>query len=252
MTDKHFVYGIHAVTSLLRSSPQRVEKLLVDAKRQDFKIKQILQQAQLAKLPVELLSRDALDRQFKEILHQGVLAICNPLEPLSEKLIPSLIDNLTHPALIMVLDSIQDPHNLGACLRTAEATGVDFVITPKRGSVGLTPTVGKVASGAAEMMSFIQVTNLARTLALMRDKGIWIYGTVIESEQTIYHTDLTSPTALIFGSEEKGLRRLTRHACDGLISIPMLGVVSSLNVSVSAGVCLYEAIRQRHLQNKQP
>ena len=250
MADEHFVYGIHAVASLLKASPQRVKKLLVSAKRHDFRIQQILQQAQLAELPVEFLSHqafDLLDCQFKNNVHQGVLAICSPLPSFSEKSIPNLLDQLKHPALIMVLDSIQDPHNLGACLRTAEAFGVDFVIAPKRGAAGLTPTVCKVASGAAEMIPFVQVTNLARTLAAIRKQGIWVYGTVIEARQAINQTALTGPLALVFGSEAKGLRRLTIASCDLLISIPLLGTVGSLNVSVCAGVCLFEARRQRQL-----
>jgi 23S rRNA (guanosine2251-2'-O)-methyltransferase len=156
-----------------------------------------------------------------------------------------MLDALTVPAFLLVLDGVQDPHNLGACLRSADAAGVHAVIAPKDKSVGLTPTVVKVASGAAESVPFIQVTNLARTLRSLKDRNIWIYGAAAEADQTLYQAKLTGSIALVLGAEGSGLRRLTREHCDGLLTIPMRGSVSSLNVSVATGIFLFEALRQR-------
>jgi 23S rRNA (guanosine2251-2'-O)-methyltransferase len=179
-------------------------------------------------------------------VHQGVAALCQWRDTVKdEAFLNKLLTNLDHPALILVLDEVTDPHNLGACLRTADAAGVDAVIVPKDNSATLNMTVRKVASGAAEKVNLVAVTNLARTLAGLQERGIWISGTAGEADHSVYQADFTGPVAIVMGSEGKGLRRLTREHCDYLISIPMAGVVSSLNVSVAAGVCLFEAVRQR-------
>ncbi|MDP1757582.1 MAG: 23S rRNA (guanosine(2251)-2'-O)-methyltransferase RlmB, partial [Pseudohongiella sp.] len=179
-------------------------------------------------------------------VHQGVAALCQYRDTVKdEAFLTKLLDNLDHPPLILVLDEVTDPHNLGACLRTADAAGADAVIVPKDNSATMNMTVRKVASGAAEKVNLVAVTNLARTLAALQQRGIWISGTAGEADHSLYQADLTGPVAIVMGSEGKGLRRLTREHCDYLISIPMAGVVSSLNVSVAAGVCLFEAVRQR-------
>jgi 23S rRNA (guanosine2251-2'-O)-methyltransferase len=156
-----------------------------------------------------------------------------------------MLDGLDHPPLLLILDGVTDPHNLGACLRTADAAGVDAVIAPKDNSAPLNATVRKVACGAAEVVPYIQVTNLARTMKDIQGRGIWITGTAGEAEQSVYQANLTGPVALVMGAEGKGMRRLTRENCDYLINLPMAGSVSSLNVSVATGVCLFEAVRQR-------
>jgi 23S rRNA (guanosine2251-2'-O)-methyltransferase len=164
---------------------------------------------------------------------------------IGENELPEFLDALPHPAFLLILDGIQDPHNLGACLRTADAAGVDAVILPRDRSAPLNATVRKVACGAAEFVPVVRVTNLARIMRAIRDRGIWVYGAAGEAESTLYQTDLSGPLALVLGGEGKGLRRLTREHCDGLVSIPLDGSVSSLNVSVATGVCLFEARRQR-------
>src|SRR5690606_24621004 len=177
--------------------------------------------------------------------HQGVVALCESGEVRDEHFLFEHLATLGHPPLLLVLDGITDPHNLGACLRTADAAGVDLVIAPKDNSVGITATVRKVASGAAETVPFVVVTNLARTLKQLQGAGMWIIGTDGEAPVTVYQADLKGPLALVMGAEGKGMRRLTRETCDGLVKLPMAGSVSSLNVSVAAGICLYEAVRQR-------
>lgn len=165
---------------------------------------------------------------------------------LSEAELWTILDNLTEPPFLLVLDNVVDPHNLGACLRSADGAGVHAVIVPKDRSAPLTDTVRRIASGGAENVPFISVTNLARTLRELKDRGIWLVGTADEATQGLYQTDLKGPLAIIMGSEEKGMRRLTRDCCDFIVSLPMAGRVESLNVSVACGITLYEAVRQRH------
>ena len=192
------------------------------------------------------MPRQELDRVTEEANHQGVLAYCETARVYSEQDLGRLLESIAQPPLILVLDGIQDPHNLGACFRSADAAGVHLIIAPKDKSVGLTPVVSKVASGATETIPFVQVTNLARTLEKLKELGIWIYGAAGEAEQSIYQTNMTGPAAIVLGSEGEGLRRLTREHCDVLVKIPMHGTVSSLNVSVAAGVMLFEVLRQRN------
>ena len=191
------------------------------------------------------MPRQALDRLVQNGNHQGVIAYCKSASTYSEGDLKELLADLKEPAFLLILDGVQDPHNLGACFRSADAAGVHAIIAPKDRSVGLTASVSKVASGAAETVPFVQVTNLARTLEMLKEMGIWIYGAAGEAEQSLFKTDLKGSIALVLGSEGEGLRRLTRDTCDVLVKIPMHGSVSSLNVSAAAAVFLFEAVRQR-------
>jgi len=239
------VYGIHAVSSLLSHHGDSVEQLYVQAGRQDRRIQGLIDQAARFGVKAQQVTRQFLDEQCPGV-HQGVLALGRPISgEKQEQDLFVLLDGLDHQPFLLVLDGVTDPHNLGACLRSAEAAGVDAVIAPKDKSVQLNPTVRKVACGAAEIVPFIAVTNLARTLQDLQQRGIWIFGAAGEADQSLYQADLKGSLAIVMGSEGKGLRRLTREHCDTLISIPMAGEVSSLNVSVSTGICLFEAVRQR-------
>jgi 23S rRNA (guanosine2251-2'-O)-methyltransferase len=239
------VYGIHAVSSLLSHHGDSVEQLYVQAGRQDRRIQGLIDQAARFGVKAQQVTRQFLDEQCPGV-HQGVLALGRPISgEKQEQDLFVLLDGLDHQPFLLVLDGVTDPHNLGACLRSAEAAGVDAVIVPKDKSVQLNPTVRKVACGAAEIVPFIAVTNLARTLQDLQQRGIWIFGAAGEADQSLYQADLKGSLAIVMGSEGKGLRRLTREHCDTLISIPMAGEVSSLNVSVSTGICLFEAVRQR-------
>lgn len=239
------IFGLHAVTSLLNRNPGRVRRLLVQQGRRDERLQTLLDAAQAQKIKVIETAKQDLDLRAGGGRHQGVIAECEPIKALSEKALDVLLDNAGSEPLVLVLDGVTDPHNLGACLRTADAAGVALVIAPKDKSAPLNATVAKVACGAAEVVPYIQVTNLARTLQSLQQRGIWITGTAGEAEASVYQTDLTGPCALVMGAEGKGMRRLTREHCDQLINIPMAGEVSSLNVSVATGVCLFEIVRQR-------
>jgi len=240
------VFGLHAVTSLLQRNPTRVSLLLALESRDDARMQQVLELAEKANVPIRRVARGELDELVQGVSHQGVVAETGAAPAIGEKELPEFLDALPHPAFLLILDGIQDPHNLGACLRTADAAGVDAVILPRDRSAPLNATVRKVACGAAEFVPVVRVTNLARIMRAIRDRGIWVYGAAGEAESTLYQTDLSGPLALVLGGEGKGLRRLTREHCDGLVSIPLDGSVSSLNVSVATGVCLFEARRQRH------
>lgn len=240
-----WVFGLHAVEALLKHHVDNIEQLLVQQGRHDARIEPLIQRAHKHHINVQEVTKADLDARTGGV-HQGIAARCRNLKlERSEGFLDQLLPQLDHPPFLLVLDGVTDPHNLGACLRTAEAAGVDAVIVPKDKSALITPTVRKVACGAAEVVPFIAVTNLARTLKDLQDRRIWVYGAAGEAEQSIYQTDLKGPIALVLGSEGTGMRRLTREHCDGIFSIPMAGEVSSLNVSVSAGVCLFEAVRQR-------
>jgi 23S rRNA (guanosine2251-2'-O)-methyltransferase len=253
VTPAEYVYGIHAVDGLLRSNPRSVQRLWIQQGRQDKRINALLELAQNQGVPVARQSRKELEA-LVDGRHQGVVAEVLP-EPQgvqsqggnqwTQKRLLSHLDALQAPALLLVLDGVTDPHNLGACLRSADAAGVDAVIVPKDKSADLTPTVRKVACGAAEVVPFVRVTNLSRALAALKERGIWVYGAAGEAEKTIYDSDLHGSMALVMGAEGSGLRRLTRENCDFLVKLPMAGLVSSLNVSVATGVCLFEAVRQR-------
>nr|WP_277611062.1 23S rRNA (guanosine(2251)-2'-O)-methyltransferase RlmB [Microbulbifer celer] len=244
------VYGLHAVQALLKSSPQQVQELLLLRGRKDQKLQKIVRQAEQNEIVIRYVDRRTLDEKVGDDgNHQGAVAVCmGETQVYDEQFLKSLLKKLDEKgenAFLLVLDGITDPHNLGACLRSAEAAGVQAVIAPKDKAAGLTPTARKVACGAAEVLPFVTVTNLARTLQMLQQAGVWIYGAAGEAEQDVYQTSLTGSIAIVMGAEGPGLRRLTRENCDHLIKIPMAGEVSSLNVSVATGVCLFEAVRQR-------
>ena len=238
------VYGIHAVTTLLQRSPDQVVEVWVQKGRQDARMQALLDLAEEHGLSV-MEADKGLMNQKAEGNHQGIIALRKPVQGRSEKHLPDLLDGIQGDAFILILDGVTDPHNLGAVLRTADAAGVHIVIAPKDRSAPMNATVSKVACGAAEAVPYIQVTNLARTMKDLQERGVWIVGTAGEAEQNVYQQSLTGPLALVMGAEGQGMRRLTRENCDYLIHIPMAGEVSSLNVSVATGVCLFEAVRQR-------
>lgn len=240
-----FVGGLHSVDTLLQQTPERVLCLYVQKGRDDQRLQRLLHLAKQQGIALQQLSRETLDARAPDLQHQGILAECRVTPALAENALMPLLEQVSKP-LLLILDGVQDPHNLGACLRTANAAGVNAVIAPRDRSVGLTSTVRKVACGAAELVPFVQVTNLARTLRDLQEQQIYLVGTADEAQQSLYATDLTGSLAIVMGAEGHGLRRLTREHCDVLVTIPMLGQVSSLNVSVATGVCLFEAIRQRN------
>ncbi|MGV3493282.1 MAG: 23S rRNA (guanosine(2251)-2'-O)-methyltransferase RlmB [Ramlibacter sp.] len=243
MSAPKVLFGFHAVGVRLRTAPQSIVELYVEASRKDARMRQFLQKAQEAGLrPIEADGL-RLARLAGSAGHQGVVARVQPL-PQAHSL-DDLLDGLAGPPLLLVLDGVTDPHNLGACLRVADGAGAHAVIAPKDHAVGLNATVAKVASGAAETVPYFMVTNLARTLGELKERNIWCLGLSDEATQSLYQADLKAPTALVLGAEGTGLRQLTRKTCDALVSIPMLGAVESLNVSVASGICLYEAVRQR-------
>lgn len=249
----HFIYGLHAIQAALAAPVSRVNTIWLADERHDERVAEIVQLAQQQQIPVHKVAKNEIAQRFPDVQHQGSLAECKPLEPMSEpellKLVDDLIDQSVSP-LLLILDGVQDPHNLGACIRTAEAAGVHAVIAPKDRASGLTATVLKVATGSAERVPFVQVTNLARLLRELRQSGVWLVGTSGDCDTTLYDVELTGPMAMILGAEGKGIRRLTREHCDQVIYIPMQGQTESLNVSVAAGVTLFEAARQRDLLSK--
>lgn len=238
------VYGVHAVEALLRHHPKRVKQLWLAEGRQDPRVQVLVELAGQVRVPVGTRERKELD-EWAEGVHQGVVAEVSPSQVWGENMLEELLERSAGPALLLALDGVTDPHNLGACLRTADAAGAMAVIVPKDKSATLNATVRKVACGAAEVIPLVAVTNLARTLEKLQQRGLWIVGTAGEATQTLYELDLTGPTVLVMGAEGKGMRRLTREHCDYLAKLPMGGSVSSLNVSVAAGVCLFEIVRQR-------
>ncbi|HEX7047079.1 MAG TPA: 23S rRNA (guanosine(2251)-2'-O)-methyltransferase RlmB [Gammaproteobacteria bacterium] len=241
------IFGLHSVTAALRSG-RECRQLWLQDNRRDARLNDIESRAQKLGVAVQRVSRKDLDQLAGDTHHQGVIgefgAAVGP-DNLDE-----LLDSLNEPPFLLVLDGVQDPHNLGACLRTAAAAGVHAVIAPKDRACGITPVVRKVAAGAAEILPFFAVTNLARTLKDLKDRGIWLAGAAGDAEQTIYALDLKGPLAIVMGAEGEGLRRLTRETCDWLAKLPMTEKVESLNVSVATGICLFEAVRQRTIVGK--
>lgn len=239
-------YGIHAVDVILRRSPERIIALSIQAGRNDKRIQGLLSLAQNQGVSVDRVAKAELDAMVSE-RHQGVVAIIKPRKAdggVTERDLSSYLESIDCP-LVLVLDGVTDPHNLGACLRSADAAGVAAVIVPKDNSAELNAVARKVASGAADVVPLVRVTNLARTLRSLKELGIWIVGTTGEADTLVYDQDLSIPTALVMGAEGPGMRRLTTEACDFLVKLPMAGDVSSLNVSVATGICLFEAVRQR-------
>jgi 23S rRNA (guanosine2251-2'-O)-methyltransferase len=226
-------------------SPQKISRAWVDSERHDKRLETLLETLTTLDVSIEKVERKKLDKLADGMNHQGIVLEVALPEELSENDLKVAVENLAENALFLVLDNVQDPHNLGACLRTADATGVHGIIITKDNAVGITPTVCKVASGAAETVPVYVVTNLARTLRWLKTEGVWVVGTAGEAESTLFKSDFTVPMALVIGAEEKGMRRLTREQCDFLVKLPMLGTVESLNLSVATGVLLYEVLRQR-------
>ena len=239
-------YGIHAIDVLLRRSPERIISLSVQSDRNDKRVQGLLSLAQNQGVSVSRVTKAELDATVSE-RHQGVVALIKPRQgdaEVTERDLTQFLSGLDCP-LILVLDGVTDPHNLGACLRSADAAGVDAVIVPKDNSAELNAVARKVASGAAEVIPLVRVTNLARILRSLKELGIWVVGTTGEADTLVFDQDLSIPTALVMGAEGPGMRRLTNEACDFLVKLPMAGDVSSLNVSVATGICLFEAVRQR-------
>jgi 23S rRNA (guanosine2251-2'-O)-methyltransferase len=245
MSESAVIFGLHAVRTLLQQRPERAAVLLLQKGRDDARMQELVRLAEAKSIKMEWRELRDLDRLAGSERHQGACLEIRSVGVLGEGALDDLLDALSAPPLLLVLDGVQDPHNLGACMRTADAAGVAAVIVPKDRAAGLSATVRKVASGAADTVPLIQVTNLARTLRWLKEREIWIVGTDDQASQTLYGSKLTGPLALVLGAEGTGLRRLTRENCDLLVSIPMRGVVESLNVSVATGVLLYEAVRQR-------
>ncbi|MBZ0070421.1 MAG: 23S rRNA (guanosine(2251)-2'-O)-methyltransferase RlmB [Gammaproteobacteria bacterium] len=244
MAEGQRVYGLHAVRALLRQGG-RVQRAWVQEGRHDPRLSALIEELAARGITAERVARRELDRMLGGARHQGVVLEVPAVEAGGERQLDDFLLALAPPALVLVLDGVTDPHNLGACLRTADAAGVQAVILPKDRSAGLTPVVRKVACGAAEHLPLFTVTNLARTLRALQAAGLWVYGAAGESEASLYDIDFTGSVALVMGAEGSGLRHLTREHCDGLVHIPMAGCVESLNVSVATGVLLYEVVRQR-------
>lgn len=243
MAGTRIIFGFHAVISRLRQSPDSVREIYLDAGRHDPRSRELIRLAESKRVRITMVERSRLDGIAGDGKHQGVVARAE--SALRSQLLEDVLDHLAEPALILVLDGIQDPHNLGACLRVADAFGAHAVVAPKDRAVGLTPTVFKVASGAADAVPYFAVTNLVRTLRELKERGIWVIGTAADAPRDLYSVKLSGPLAWVLGAEGEGMRRLTRENCDELVSIAMLGSVESLNVSVASGVCLFETRRQR-------
>lgn len=239
------IYGIHAVQTALKKYPERILEIWALQERNNSRLQEIIQLARQFSIKVQISNRDELNRLTGEVVHQGIVARIKTKEYHESDLL-DLLEGLTEPPFILILDGVQDPHNLGACLRTANAAGVHAVIAPKDKAASLTPVVRKVACGAAELTPFVAVTNLARTITQLKERGIWIYGTAESGSEVLYKASLKGPIAWVMGAEGEGLRRLTMELCDVLVKIPMQGEIPSLNVSVATSVCLFETLRQRN------
>ncbi|MTI13863.1 23S rRNA (guanosine(2251)-2'-O)-methyltransferase RlmB [Sansalvadorimonas verongulae] len=244
MTDNDISFGVHAVQALLESHPDQIMEIWFQKGRRGSRLEKLIEQARETGIPVKFVDRERIDRKADGV-HQGVVALVRAAKVYRENDLYSLLDNLDQPPFLLILDSVTDPHNLGACMRSADAAGVQAVIVARDKSAPLNSIARKVACGAAENVPLITVTNLARTMRELQERGVWLIGAAGEASSNIYSTDLNGPMAIVMGAEGKGLRRLTREHCDALVHIPMVGSVSSLNVSVATGICLFEALRQR-------
>jgi len=237
------LFGFHAVTVRLKTAPESITEIHFDGTRRDARMRQFVERAQASSTKLVESDGDRLNALAGSSRHQGVVARVTPLA--ARHSLDEVLDDVSVAPLLLLLDGVTDPHNLGACLRVADGAGVHAVVAPKDHAVGLNATVAKVASGAAETVPYLMVTNLARTMADIKDRDIRIVGLSDDAERTIFDVDLTGPIALVMGAEGSGMRQLTRKHCDELVSIPMQGAVESLNVSVASAICLYEAVRQR-------
>jgi 23S rRNA (guanosine2251-2'-O)-methyltransferase len=245
MAERHFVYGLHAANAALERAPERVLELWIASVRDDARTRELKERAERVGVHVHSVAADALGKLVGDVAHQGAVVAMRPLKAWDEHDLTEALSQLTVDPLLLILDGVTDPHNLGACLRTADAAGVHAVIIPKDRAASVDGVVRKVAAGAAEFVPLASVTNLARTLEAIKERGIWVVGTDGEAEKTLYTADLKRPLALVLGAEGSGMRRLTKDKCDFLVRIPMAGHTPSLNVSVAAGIALFEALRQR-------
>ena len=243
MSEQQILAGFHAVQARVRHHPESIKTIYYDQKRRDKRMQQLVDRAQSAGLKLQAVPNERLDELANGMRHQGVLAVAAHT-PLAVT-VDEVLDVLEEPALLLILDGVTDPHNLGACLRTADAAGVHAVIAPKDRAVGLNATVRRVACGAAETVPYITVTNLARTMRALKERDIWLVGTSDQAEGDLHSVEAKRPMAWVMGAEGEGMRRLTQETCDELVNIPMAGTVESLNVSVASAVCLYETVRQR-------
>jgi len=243
MSSPRVLFGFHAITVRMKTAPQSIVELHVETQRRDARMRAFAERAREAGIKIVESDGDRLDKLAGSARHQGVVARVEAVKmPHS---LDEVVENIEGPPLLLVLDGVTDPHNLGACLRVADGSGAHAVVAPKDHAVGINATVAKVASGAAETVPYLMVTNLARTLTELKEHDIRVVGTSDDAEHTLYDLDLTGPVAFVLGAEGDGMRQLTRKTCDQLVRIPMVGAVESLNVSVASAVCLYEALRQR-------
>ncbi|RQW26600.1 23S rRNA (guanosine(2251)-2'-O)-methyltransferase RlmB [Rhodobacteraceae bacterium CH30] len=248
MSNRKLIHGFHAVNARLWQNPKSLIEIYVAGGRQDARTKEVLDKAGAESVKLHIVDKARMDSMTGNARHQGVAAVIDASRNYVD--LDDVLDHISEPPLLLILDGVTDPHNLGACLRVADAMGVHAVIAPKDRSAGINATVSKVACGAAEVVPYITVTNLARTIRDLKDMGVWIAGTTMETETDLYHFDASGPLAWVMGNEGEGMRRLTRDLCDVLVSIPMFGTVESLNVSVSSGMVLSESRRQRVLAGK--
>ncbi|MEX0900261.1 MAG: 23S rRNA (guanosine(2251)-2'-O)-methyltransferase RlmB [Gammaproteobacteria bacterium] len=245
MKDGVLVYGLHAVEAVLLRTPERVLSAMVQRDRGDARLEAVRADCERHGISLRGVARTELDRTVGGARHQGVILQCRPAEAWNEASLKDLVQAGGRDLLLLVLDGVTDPHNLGACLRSADAAGVHAVVAPRDRAASLNPIARKVASGAAETVPFVQVTNLARTLRWLQEQGVWIIGAAGEGAESLWDAKLEGPLAVVMGAEGDGMRRLTREHCDQLVRIPMAGTVESLNVSVATGICLFEVVRQR-------
>jgi 23S rRNA (guanosine2251-2'-O)-methyltransferase len=242
---RNYVYGLHAVNAALERAPERVLELWIAQPREaQVRVRELQERAQRAGVHIHAAAPEALLKLVGDVVHQGAVAAIRPLKGWDEQDLAGLLDHKADP-LLLVLDGVTDPHNLGACLRTADAAGAHAVIIPKDRAATLDSVARKVAAGAAEFIPVVRVTNLARALEALKRRGVWIVGTEGQAEQSLYAADFKRPVAMVLGAEGSGMRRLTRDTCDFLVRIPMAGHMESLNVSVAAGIVLFEVLRQR-------
>jgi len=245
---EELAFGIHAVQALIESAPERFIELWLLKGREDDRLIPIINLAKKYGIPAQMANRKVLDDKSEGEQHQGVVARVKPGKTFTEADLEDILaaaERKQQAPFLLILDGVTDPHNLGACLRNADAAGVQAIIVPKDNAARVTATVRKVAVGAAESVPLVQVTNLSRTMKALQQMGVWVIGTAGETDNCLYDEKLSGPMALVMGAEGKGMRRLTRENCDQLVKLPMAGTVSSLNVSVATGICLFEIVRQR-------
>lgn len=264
MAQEHLIYGLHVVDRLLSIKPEQILTVYVANDREDARVSAVIAKIDQEGIALERVSKKQLDQWLNGENHQGIAAKIRPSVTLSDNDLMDILDRLelkdkknennkdsnknskySQKPFLLILDGVLDPHNLGACMRTALAASVTAIIIPKDRSVSLTPTVRKVASGAADVIPLIEVTNLVRTMNILKERGIWIAGASLKASHVLYETDLKGPIAMVLGAEQTGLRRLTEENCDFLVKIPIENTIESLNVSVAAGICLFEVVRQR-------